>query len=406
MSRTIARSRVEGTSRRRIVGAQRAVPSRAMARALRIRAQHAAPLLLAALLLLLVPGCKGKKDGDAQAGTYAEKPIAVEVLTAGEGSSAGAIRISGTLEPRNLTKVAAKQSGILRDVLVDVGDKVRKGQALAVIDPSDFELNLQNAQAVFQTARTALETAEADYKRMESLSQDGSLSPSDFEKVTMAYKAAKNQLAQAQAGLDFAKNRLADATIRAPYDGQMIARLVSPGSYVDPMTAPILFAMVDNSRLTATLKIPESRATMVKVGDAVTVRVPSAGREVTAKVRVMTDWVDPATHSRTAQAFVENGKDPISSGLFFEATILPEALQGKVLLPASAIRENGGAKPFVYLVDGGKAVKRELTGAYLADRGDFVVEGGVKAGDQIVREATMVRDGQAVVVAAAAASGS
>ena len=371
----------------------------------RVGARHALPLL-AALLLAVAPGCKGSKAGEAKAGSYAEKPIAAEIVTAGQGTSAGVIEISGTLEPRNLTKVATKQSGILRDVLVDVGDKVKKGQALAQIDPADFELGVQNAQAAFQTAQTAFETAEADYKRMESLSKDGSLSPSDFEKVTLGYKAARNQLAQAQAGLDYAKNRLGEATIRAPYDGQIIARLVSPGSYVDPMTAPILLAIVDNSRLTATLKIPESRATMVKVGDAVTIHVPSAGREVTSKIRVMTDWVDPAAHSRTAQAFVENAKDPISSGLFFEARILPDALQGKILLPASAIRENGGGKPFVYIVDGGKAVRRDLTGAFLADRSDFVVADGVKAGDKIIREATMVRDGQAVVEATAVASGS
>jgi RND family efflux transporter MFP subunit len=362
-----------------------------------------AVVTIAALVGLAAPGCK-KTQAEEGAGTYAEKPIVVDVVTAGQGGSAGEIRVSGTLEPRNLTKVATKQSGLLTEVYVDVGDVLKKGQPMAQIDPSDFRLNLQNAEALYLTAQTAFETAEADYRRIETLAKDGSISPSDFEKATLGYKAAQNQLAQAQAGLDYAKSKLADATIRAPYDGQVIARVVSPGSYVDPMTAPILFGLVDNSRLTATLKVPESRAVMVKVGDAVTLRVPSAGRELKATIRVMTDWADPATHSRVAVAYLDNVKDPIASGLFFEASILPDALKGKVLLPASAIRDGEGQGTYVYVVAGGKAVRRALKGAFLADRSDFVVEDGIQAGDQVIRESTMVRDGQAVVAAGVAAA--
>jgi len=358
-------------------------------------------ILLAGILIL--SACSDKKGTAATEGATADIPVPVEVITAGQGQSGGEILLTGVLEPVNQTEVACKEGGIVRAVHVEVGDRVKRGQALASIDQDDYALGVQQAEAAYEGAKVAFETAEKDYQRFTNLNADGSISPSDYDKAVLGYKAAKYGLQQAEAGRNMARNRLANAVVRAPYSGQITARLVALGSYVDPMMHPVLFVMVDNSRLRLSLKIPEVRAPFINPGDSVQVRVPSLERSFTTKIEVMTDSVDPLSHTRTGVAWLDNsGPEAVPSGLFYEARILPDYLKGKIMLPATAVRAEADGKTITYVVLSGKAALRVLTGKFLPDHSEYIVENGVAAGDKVIVESSVVRDGKTVVVPKAA----
>jgi HlyD family secretion protein len=281
---------------------------------------------------------------------------------------------------------------------VEVGDKVKKGRPLAALDSSDFALGVKQAEAAYHSAKVAHEIAEKDYARVVNLKAEGSIAPSDFEKAELGYKSAKYGMEQAEAMYEYARNRLNSAVIRAPFDGQITQRLVMLGSYVDAMTHPVLFIIVDNSRLKAAMNIPESRAAMIKEGDEVRLHFPSHQRDIAAKIDVITDSVDAFSHTRTAIAWIQNtSEDPLPSGIFFEAKILPSNLAGKILLPSSCVRVESDGKTYAYVIRNNKAARTQISGSFIADYSEFLVAGGVSADDRIVAESSMVRDGQPVI---------
>lgn len=357
---------------------------------------------LLALLLLVSIGCGKGTDAKQDGAGTAEIAVPVKVVVAGQGQSGGQMLATGTLEPVNQTPIGCKVGGIVAAVHVEVGDRVKKGQPLVTLQLTDYQLGVQQATAAYQSAQVNFETAEKNYQRVTNLKNDGSISAADFDQATLGYKAAKYGLEQAEAAWKLAKNALGDAVIRAPYDGQVTMRMVNLGGYVDAMTHPVLLVMVDNSRLRLTLKLSEVRAAFLSPGDEIEVYLPSNEKHLMTKIEVLTDSVDAATHTRTAIAWLDNtGPDAVPGGVFFEARIIPSALKGKILLPASSIRTETDGSWSAYIAEGNKAARTELTGKFLADHSEFVVENGVKPGDRVIAEASMVRDGQAIIVGGA-----
>jgi RND family efflux transporter MFP subunit len=363
-------------------------------------------LLFAAVIsLLFVTACAKKGDVQKAEAGGGELAIPVSVIIAGQGQSAGEIVATGVLEPVNETQVACKQGGIIKSINVNVGDRVRQGQVLARLDDADYRLGVQQAEAAYQGALIAYETTERDYKRLAGLMAEGAISASEYDRATMGYKSAKYGLQQAEAMRNLARQRLDETVVHAPFTGQVTMRLVSVGAYVDPMMKPVMFILVDNSRLRLLLKLPEMRAGLVKPGDEVEVRLPSDGRTFKTNIEVITDSVDAMAHTRTAVAWIKNtGDNPIPGGASFEAHILGHALIGKILLPSTAIRTEANGKFITYVVQKGKTVARKLTGQFLPDQSEFVVESGVIDGEQVVVESSMVRDGQPVTVTGEAAA--
>ena len=355
--------------------------------------------LIAALLLTLATGSCGKKT-EKSASVVADIAMPVATITAGKGTSAGEFIVSGSLQPLNHTTISTEVGGTVRTVNVEVGDRVKRGQTLAQLDLADFTLGVQQAEAARDAAQIAFETAEKAYQRTVNLHKDGSASPADLDQATLGFNGARAQLEQATAMCGLARNRLSKATVRAPYDGQVTNRLVSVGAYVDAMMHPVMFAMVDNSKLRAMLDLPEMRAALLAPGDPVRLELPSLQRAITAKISVITDSVDPMSHTRTAVATVDNvGPDPLPSGIYFEAHIIPASLRGKITLPAAAVRSDADGKYTAYVALGGKAVQRTIGGRFLADNSEFIVDSGVEPGERVVVESTMVRNGQPLAIA-------
>jgi RND family efflux transporter MFP subunit len=333
---------------------------------------------------------------DAKAGGTA-LVVPVQVVVAGEGSAGTDLVVTGTLDAIQQAPLTVKYGGIIKKLHVDVGDRVVAGQPLAMIDTDDRVQAMKQAEAGRSAAEVQVQTMEKEWKRFSVLQEGGTIPKADHEKIEMGYRAAKLQLQGAEAGVAIARNMLADAVLKAPFAGQVTARIAQLGGYVDPMMHPVMFVLVDASRLKVTMNVPEMRAGLIKAGDPVRVRVPASGREFDTKIEVLADALDPMTHARPAIAWLDNpGPDPVPSGSFFEARIAPSGLEGRILLPSSAVREDGKEGPAVFVVAEGKAALRPVKGRFLADRSDFVVESGVREGDLVVAEASMVRDGQAV----------
>ncbi len=143
-------------------------------------------------------------------------------------------------------------SGRVEQVLVDVGDRVRKDQPLLELDRAIYRAELGRAHAQFALALARRDKAQLDFDRMAALWKDPGAQPPSvprqrFDDARAALAIAEAQLAAAKAAVQLAERRLAQTTIRAPYDGVLTRRLVDPGQPVNaaPVTHVLEVASID-----------------------------------------------------------------------------------------------------------------------------------------------------------------
>ncbi len=173
---------------------------------------------------------KGDKDGNklvpVEKGSITEKAIAV-----------------GQIQPRQKFQVKSKISGIIKKCMVNVGDKVRAGDALFEIGPDPTPQELTDVDRTVDSANASYARARADYERSIELSKSGVLPKSDLDTKREAFELAKIAVARAEQGRDLTRNgRISTANvtiesiIRAPAAGTILTRVVNPGDPVTPLT--------------------------------------------------------------------------------------------------------------------------------------------------------------------------
>ena len=143
---------------------------------------------------------------------------------------------NGTIEPIAVIEVKSKASGVITQMPVETGTRVRPGDLLVQIDTRDVQNRFDQAQAQLAAAQAKLEVAEADKKRNEEMYKARVITPQEYEKVAVDYENAKSGVVSAKANLDLAKQSLEDATVRAPSVGTIIDKTVSVGTVIASAT--------------------------------------------------------------------------------------------------------------------------------------------------------------------------
>ena len=251
----------------------------------RVRA-GALALLAVLALFALTSGCSGSKTGrgDATAAPDAASSTArlaaTDVAIAKRGDLAAGIPVSGNLEPAIDVRITAPVTEMLDRVLVREGEAVQRGQVLAHFRTASLEPSAVSAEA-------ELKMRAADHERMKNLLKEGAVSERDVESAEAAWRAAASQHAEA-------RNRLGDATVRAPVPGVIATRYVQAGDRVadgDP-----LFQLVNTRELEFEATVPSEFVQRIQVGAPVELAVTGyhAGT-VTGRVARVNASADPAT---------------------------------------------------------------------------------------------------------------
>jgi HlyD family secretion protein len=140
------------------------------------------------------------------------------------------VEANGAIEPINVVEVKSKASGQIVKMPVDVGSHVTPGQLLVQIDPRDVKNQYDQSQAALRSAQVSAEIALAQRKRSDQLISEGVITADEHEAATLNYESARSSLVKARTDLDIARQRLDDATVRAPIEGTVIVKPVSVGS--------------------------------------------------------------------------------------------------------------------------------------------------------------------------------
>ena len=371
------------------------------------------PLEVAAALaaffgLSLATACSKQTPARPAASQVESKPLQVKIVQVDFKQVRRNVDSVGSLFAYEEVTVSAEVEGKVDEVLVDVGDRVSKGQPLVKVSPVELQLSLDQQRAALQQARARLgltdkiddikdvgdaaevkkaaadlNDAQQKYQRAKALFDQGLLPRQSFDEADARYKAARAaydlavqavqnlraQLAQFRASMALAEKKLTDAIIRAPFAGQIRERSVTPGQYLKVQTPVMIIVNVDPLRVR--LKVPEKMAGWVKAGQQVTVSVEAyPERSFGGKVSRINPSVDQQTRSFEVEALIENRDGALKPGFFVKARIPSEKMESALLIPDDALVYEYGLYK-VYAVDGNQLREREVK---IGDRGADGVE--------------------------------
>ncbi len=313
-----------------------------------------------------------------------EEPVrAVKVLTVGEQSLQSGLEFAGEVRARVESRLGFRVAGKLTQRLVEVGQHVKAGQMLAQLDPQDFRLATDAAQAQVNAAQVNRDLASADFKRYKELKEQNFISGAELERRDATLKAAQAQLEQAQAQLTGQGNQAAYTRLLTDVSGVVTAVDAEVGQVVAAGT-PVLRIAQDGAR-DLVFAVPEDRVARLKLGSAVLVRPWSGASAVQAQVREVSASADPVTRT-----FVIKAALPVGSALALGSTVtvLPRDLERSaetlIKLPTSALFESAKASVVWVLDPASMTLRQQPVQIASADANEVVIASGLQVGMQVV----------------------
>ncbi len=377
-------------------------------------APHFAPYLIAIERMREARNLAGATDNTLTA------PPAVSVVKVGDADFTETVAVSGSLVPREEILVAPEVEGFrVLDLKVDVGDRVKKGDVLAVLvqESLDAQLaqndaSLARADAAISKAKSAIAEAEAhvaeadaSFDRAKPLKNSGYLSASTYDQREAAAKSSQAQLVAARDGLKLAEAekaqveaqrrelqwRRANTQVTAPADGLVSRRTARIGGMASSVAEP-LFRIVLRGEVELDAEVIETELAKMSADQKAKINVAGIG-DVTGTVRLVSPEVDKTTRLGRVRIFL--GDDPrLRIGSFARGTVDTATTHGLALPSSAVVFDAEGA--FVQVVRDGHVVRSNIkTG--LISGGRVEVREGLAAGDMVVAKAgTFLRDGDAV----------
>jgi membrane fusion protein (multidrug efflux system) len=313
------------------------------------------------------------------------------------------VSFTGTIRPRNEVDVFPKVPGRIELLPIQIGDKVKSGQVLAVVEHKEIAWQAKAAEAAVALGRANLDGARLNHDRTLALFQGGSATQAMVDQAKVALALAQAQLAQAEASNGLAQQNLTNATIIAPFAGTIIRRQVNLGTNVGPAGPVATLQDVETLKLEASVDAPAF--VRLKKGAAAEVVVDALpGESFTGKVSLLSPSLDATTRRAALEIEIDNQAGKLLPNMFAKADVVVGELKGQVALPQAALFEAGGGA-VVFRVKAGRA---EMVHPKLGptDHGLVAVVSGLDEGDELaVTGQANLADGASVKVAAAPALG-
>lgn len=301
---------------------------------------------------------------------------------------------SGSLDPEWQAEVAPKVDGRVEKVFVKEGDKVTKGQVLAILEQEDTDAEVLKARGEYIEAKTNLRKAARDLKRYEKLFQAGAVSEQTVDDYRFARENAEAQLDAALGNLRGKESSLGGTNILAPADGIIAKRYFQEGYYAKAGTA--LFAIADISTLKTVINVPEGQIAGVAVGNEAQITLPAfANRKIIGKITSIAPVADLPAHTFSTEVSVENPEN-LRAGVFATVTLVAEPRDNVLTIPMHAIVMRDDQKT-VYVVDEEDKVSRRVLAIGYSNEEYAEVVSGLKDGEVIVtRGQNKLREGSKI----------
>jgi RND family efflux transporter MFP subunit len=334
-------------------------------------------LIVWCLVLVALSACRRGNAESGQATSAA--PLAVAMAVVSTESITETVEATGTLAAWQEATVSLEVEGRVAELAVDLGDAVGKGATLARVIPVEFTWRKAQADA-------DLAAAEADFRRLEEMAGRNLVSKQQLDE-------SRRRLEVSRAASDLADKKLADTAVRAPFAGQIAARLINVGEYVRAGTPA--FVVVQSNPLKLEAEVPERFANVVAAGDAVSARIASSAAPLTGELTRIGPAISPATRAFPVEAKIDNSGGLARPGAFARVEITTATHREALVVPEQAVRLFAGSPRVFLLVDG--KVKETPIRVSGKSRDRVWVESGLEAGQKVaVTAVDRLTDGRAV----------
>jgi RND family efflux transporter MFP subunit len=373
-------------------------------------------LVIVAICLLVFFRILGKSARAAQAGEPSLRPVAVALVQ--RRAIVNSLTLSGTFRPYQEVDVHAKVAGYIRQIFVDVGDKVRQGQVLAILEVPELTAQILGAEATIQHNQDSIRRAQSEIERSESAhsaahlaytrlkqaseARPGLIAEQELDDALAKDKEAEAQVDSAKAALAEAQSQLSvsDASrkqlvaleaytrITAPFGGVITKRYADTGALIQAGTASNTQAMpvvrlAEWSRLRLVVPVPESAVSQIHMGSAVQVRVAALNRSFEGRVARFADALEQQTRTMQTEIDVENLDGTLVDGMYAETRLTLSKKDAALTLPIQSVQREG-SRASVLLVDhDGRIEERQVK---LGVEGNDRIEilSGLAEKDQVV----------------------
>jgi RND family efflux transporter MFP subunit len=355
----------------------------------------AKPIAAAVLSAFLLAGC-GEKSADSSA-VAPSNTVKANITIVADSNSAVVINMPATVVAEQQAQIASRIMGYIREINVEIGQKVSAGQRLFRIDPSDIQGQVSQAGAGVAQAQAALADAKNDFERFGTLYKEEAIPKAQWDKIRLQYQVAQQQLAAARAGAGTAGAQMTYASPTAPFAGIVTQKLANVGDMAAP-GHPIV--VIENpAKLQVQAQVSEDIFAHLKVGTPVSLHVDSTNTDITGQVEHLVPSADPMSHTYLVKIALPAGHN-LQSGMFIQAGFNIGQSTG-IRVPSSAVLERAGITG-IFVVDKQGIAHYRMVRTGDTSNGVTTIQAGLSAGDNIVTSNTStLQSGDKVVNAGA-----
>ncbi len=331
----------------------------------------------------------------------------VRALQLASAGNAAALELAGEVVPRYESRIGFRVGGKIIERKVEIGTRVKRGQLLMQLDPTDLQLSQAQAKAQLAAADSSLALAKAELDRYRELRSRNFVSQAVLDAKQAAYQSALSSQEQAQAGLKAQANQRSYSTLAADADGVVTGLDAEVGQVVAAGTPVVRIARDGGTEVR--VSVPEDKLDALRRATDISVRTwANPGPALAGRLRELAPAADPATRTFAAKISLPNAGSEIRLGM--TATVSFELpVPDGIRLPLSALFEEKG-KTSVWVIRDGAVT---LTPVQLAGASgnEIMVASGLNPGQTVVTAGVnLLREGQKVTVlgqpqAAAASAG-
>jgi RND family efflux transporter MFP subunit len=383
--------------------------------AFRKRTLLLAGAVLACLLIAVLAVTRWRsKNGESTAA--ASTPPSAPVAIAKRQPISNQLSVAGEFIPYQDVQIHAKVAGYIKKINVDIGDRVHRGQVLAVLEIPELVAQVDEADAAVHHAEEEIQRAHSEVSRAEAdnvalhsnaerlintdKTQPGLIAQQEIDDATAKDRASQAQVDAAKSALAAAKQQLAVARanhqhysalgdyaqITAPYDGMVTWRYSDTGALVQAGTSSggmpvVTLAEVDVLRLR--IPVAESLAAKIRMGDTADVVVQATGEHFTGKVKRFTGSLDTSTRTMQVEIDVPNSDYHLQPGMYADVRLSANAQANALTIPIEAILR-GENKNSVMVVDAQNKVEPREVKIGIEGPNNVEIVSGVKEGEKVI----------------------
>lgn len=287
-----------------------------------------------------------------------ERAVNVRVWTTENRSLRPFVESIGTLNPYDMVTISSELDGILKSIHVDEGSSITRGQLIAEIKETDYQLAVEQAAAALKQAEAALANAKLEHQRKESLYKEELVTKQQFDDIVARLALAQGDVERAKAGLDLAKEKLTKTKIHAPMAGSVKEKKVTAGDYI--RNGMFLVSVIRTDLLKLSFSVSEKDVGRLRMGQDLAFAVDAfPGREFRGQVKTIYPSLEEKTRSLQVEAVVANTDRSLKPGLFARVTLYTGPARGAIVAPITALLyDNSATKLFV--VEGDRAKERQI----------------------------------------------